>query len=208
MKKIDDYVNVSDSPDSKIRGVVSCYLNGQHLFTKENTIVGTGRAYIMESFLRYFLYGESDALQNVSGFALTTDSDEYKLYGIYLGEGSQSTTSSFSSADFQKRPNVRYHKTDTTTVENEFAYFKSVKEILKSADININDKRITFKCNFEGDEDNPATIQELGIFLKNFNKIDGTFKIDGKEVLFSRLVFDPVIVGAGSSFDLEYSIYF
>jgi hypothetical protein len=46
------------------------------------------------------------------------------------------------------------------------------------------------------------TARELGLML---SKDDGQF---GQDLLFSRIVFDPITIGASEKYELEYFIYF
>lgn len=47
-------------------------------------------------------------------------------------------------------------------------------------------------------EKDPVSITELGLFLSN----------DNNDIMFSRLVFEPVYLNSGTSYELEYNVYF
>ena len=197
--EMSDTVNVSDN--NGIRGVVSCFLNGKHLFTKHNTIVNFGRQFIEASFLKHFITGSTTLFEFEDGDGKSLEN--YKLYRVYLGTGSQGTISTFSKESFQKIKDA-----EGNDVKN---YYQSFESIAENMEIKLSNKSIQFKCHFDGDENNPATIQELAIFIAPYEFNENTEELefnDGNSEIFSRLVFDPITVGAGSSFDLEYYIYF
>lgn len=175
--KFEEKVQLSDS---NIRGIVTLKKDGKTIFTKENTIVGDGRRYIQDRFLKGFLPDEKG--NKLTG--KTLELSEYSMKGIYLGTGIEMSSEKFSLSDFKKVGDV--------------SYFKKIEDI--TVLFVDNERKITFVCSFEGDETKPATATELAIFLENQEKTD--------EKIFSRIGFDPVPVGAESSFELEYSIYF
>ena len=190
MKKLKDFVKIEDSG---LRGEVSFYKNGEFLFKKTNMIVENGRKYLKEIFLeKAGLSGEGKLL------SATEDTIHWSnliFDKIILGTGANATTK-----------DMVYNNIKGTLIP---AYSVSLNNFNNTAgssntiERNLGENSIIFKINILGNSEYPILAKELVILLQEEGSTN-----ENTQILFSRLSFDGVPLGAGSDLELEYHIYF
>jgi len=116
----------------------------------------------------------------ISSFIYTPDYAGYQLTKI--GFGSSGTANNLTTSQLSGSLGIFMTLTPTTL------------------DAENGGNSIKFKGTLNNtDELNGVVLREIGLFLT---------KTDNSDILFSRVVFDPVFVEAGSSYDIEYYLYF
>jgi hypothetical protein len=176
--KISDRVDITDSP---MKGVVILKKeDGTVIFKKENMIVETGRKYLKELYIKSLAAVVSGATTETGADTYTREFDDYSVN--YIGFGNNGSITRFEATGLSGT--ARYAK-------------------ILQTDVFVNDP---LSIRFVGVIDNATSdtgfsAQELGLFLTIGDDLD-------TKKLFSRVVFDPIPVGSGDRYEIEYYIYF
>jgi hypothetical protein len=164
--------------DSKIRGVVI-------LKKEDGTVVFKKENMIVQNGRKFirdkFAAAGISALSEYSSSLLS-----YNLSYIQFGNSdviTEYTMTSLVSPNISLVPNVNISNTNASVEETSmFIKFNAVLD------------RAIDAASY--------TASELGLVLKD------TAASPGPDLLFSRIVFDPITIGAGERYELEYYIYF
>jgi hypothetical protein len=185
---INEYVDIKDS---KIRGVVVLKRSdGTVVFKKDNLIVRNGRRYLWEKFMNSTASITQDENGTTSsgtiGAPYTRQFDGYTLGEIAFG--SSGTATSFDQQGLSREyttnivPRIPLSNVGLELGSFDNPYIKIVARVDNTA---------------SGEN---FTLAEIGLFL---TKVDDLTKF-----LFSRVVFDPIPIGSGDVYEVEYYIYF
>jgi hypothetical protein len=120
-----------------------------------------------------------NAIAPLSSFS--TNLSSFSLTHIAFGNNDQITDSLMTSLISENR-NLRSQLTLNNTSIEEDSLFVKFRGIVDRSSQNIG-----------------YTMRELGLLMSSPT---------GQELLFSRIVFDPVIIGPGERYEIEYFIYF
>jgi hypothetical protein len=183
--RIEDHVNFKDS---KVRGIVTLKRSdGTVVFTKENMIVQSGRRYLWEKFMQAtnIIVSNGEISAGGIGASYTRQFDGYTLGELAFG--SSGTATLFNQ----------------TALSREFSDAVVPRILLSNPSVELGSSdnpyiKIVASVDNTSSGDN-FTIHELGLFLT---------KADNPSILFSRVVFDPIPVGSGDVYEVEYYIYF
>ena len=108
----------------------------------------------------------------------------------------------FSSIKFGSNYSMTTPDTDKITViDGAYQYDISTEKNEKKAYCEYDKNNRRFEISITVEANTPAEIRELGLYFKNR---------DDKELLFSRVVFDPIFCGANaaiSKFTMTYYVY-
>ena len=182
--KINDNLYFSDSGFHGY--VIAKDQNGNIIFEKNNMVVQSGREAILHRLgltcLDIIPEGDKrDKIEEKSAFK--------KFSSVKFGSGINMTTMYMDDLTSEITDGVSY------------PYSYSISESSENVEISfdIESRKIIF--NITVDTSKPAELSELGLFFKNEND---------DELMFSRVVFDPIYCGANAavtSFDITYYLY-
>jgi hypothetical protein len=185
--RIEDHVSFKDS---KIRGVVTLKRSDSTVvFTKENMIVQSGRRYLWELFMQATNSITNNLITGISvgsiGSTYTRQFDGYTLGEIAFGSSGSATlfNQTALSREFEDTvvPRVQLSESDVELGAVDNPYIKIIARVDNTS---------------SGEN---FTVHELGLFLTHATE---------DSVMFSRVVFDPIPIGSGDVYEVEYYIYF
>jgi hypothetical protein len=179
--EFNDYLNISDS---KIRGVVILKReDGTIVFKKENMIVQNGRKFIRDKFAKFGISALSEYTSSLMSYNLS-----YVLFG-----NSDVITEYTMTQLVSPAPNISGTPNSET------------KQDISVGNVSVEEVNMFVKFRATLDRTGRQTgytAKELGFMLKD------TSSSPGPDLLFSRIVFDPITIGASEKYELEYYIYF
>lgn len=193
---------IKENATEKIKGVVNIYEDNKLIMQKHNLIVADGRKFIKDIFesLAFAKLSENTESSIITAIGDSENTyKNYKFYKICFGETGKNiiaTTPELKLEDLVRDDNV------------EFRYLYNSGDTSKTASVwsHMTDRYFKIALEFSGTIISQKSISEIYITIAEYE--DGFDENKLNEKLFSRVVFDPRVVSAGSSYKIEYYIYF
>lgn len=178
--KVTDTFRVSDKKGAgPVKGLVVLRNDkGEIIFKKNNLVVKAGRKIIKQLFFKSLAIGD------------TTETQVYYTPSIIIGSGTTVTTEDTGTLDFQN------------SIKLSIGDLSNTSDFVNNSPDASDDIYIQFTVNIKGSGTTAINMSELGICL---NQKDATTETD---ILFSRIVFDPLPFTSSNNYQLEYYLYF
>lgn len=181
---------IKDNATANLKGFVVIKKDGKVVRAQHNLIVKTGRQFIY------------DITEN-NGFFSPDSTGDYANYKFYKLYAEKASGKSVMTTDDMELTDVSSRVSDTG---------KNIFEINKKQSVIINGSRDEFYKSFTVSLDgvDNDTIGAVFITINKYGAsgFEAESNSSSNEVLFSRAVFDPIVLSSDSSYTLTYYIYF
>jgi hypothetical protein len=177
--KIDDSASITDKIGKVARGVVTMRtLDGKIVFSKENMITKAGRKIILDS--------------------LTNDKVFYSLSEVHIGSDNKIEDGETTTINTDPTKGIIISK---GTIDSDHTKLASSGTAAFTESIDTTNIAIKIQIFIAvADPTNNFTASELGLVFS-----DGT---EANDILFSRVVFDPVAISTTEKYLVDYTLYF
>lgn len=212
---ISDSMSISDNLESKtntsnspIKGVIKIYdKEGNLIKTVHNMVVNGGRYLLYALFLNYGLYGsheETEKSKIVPNTAIAVGTNPDQQIVLPTLTGSIFTINFSYTTDTIKTTNTLNFDNVVNISTNHKSYELNVNDTESGVSIDVDpyEFKVTFKSTVHGSTE-----------FKQFNQIYLSYKIPNQDggrtnFLFSRVIMDPVYLGADGEYSIHYSLFF
>ena len=219
---VSDEINTENSSHSNppIKGVISIYDKDGNLVKRvNNMVVSTGRYLLYGLFLNYALYGDpatTKAMGVLPGTSFKLTKDETGVAQIEKFIHSKFSIN-FSYVTETVKTSSDMLISDVKDIEtNSRTYTLDSEDVTSGVSIEADpfDLKITFKSTIHGAQN----FQKFNQIYLSYTLVEtdangvatDTNALAGAvdDILFSRVIMDPVFIGADGEYSIYYSLYF